>query len=193
MIDIDNFHLMSKAFKQYIFNEHPEDLLELIKPRMKEKRYLHSLSVADVAVSLARSHHLDLRKAYLAGILHDITKSLSIDEHRVYFLYYDRDKIDVPEPIMHSYSAKYYIKEKLNLYDGDILEAIYHHTDGASNTRLTKILYIADKREPLRGIHDQILDRAYHDLDRAYEELKEDVKEYLKRNERSRISSEDIR
>ena len=92
--------------------------------------------------------------------------------------------MECPEPILHSYSAKYFIKEKLNYYDDEVLEAIYHHTDGLSNGKLSKILYIADKREPLRGLDPHILNLAYTDLNKAFIELKEDVKEYLaNRNE----------
>ena len=69
-------------------------------------------------------------------------------------------------------------------FDDEVLEAIYHHTDGLSNGKLSKILYIADKREPLRGLDPHILNLAYTDLNKAFIELKEDVKEYLaNRNE----------
>ena len=114
----------------------------------------------------------------------DKNKSLSKEEHLDYLRYYDQDKMECPEPILHSYSAKYFIKEKLNYYDDEVLEAIYHHTDGLSNGKLSKILYIADKREPLRGLDPHILNLAYTDLNKAFIELKEDVKEYLaNRNE----------
>ncbi len=178
-IDIDNFHLLSKKRKAEIFKEHPEDLLELIEPLLDKKRFLHTKSVAEVAVKLAKIHHVDENKAYLAGILHDITKGLSDDEHIAILKAYDLIRLKNPKPIWHSYSAVYYIKEKLNLYDGDILNAIYHHTDGLSNSKLAMIIYIADKREPLRKIDDHILEHAYVDLYKAFRELKIDVMRYV--------------
>ncbi len=178
-IDVDNFHLLSKKAKNDIFVNHPDDLLELIEPLLSKGRFAHSKSVADVAVRLAEIHHVDKRKAYVAGILHDLTKSLSDEEHINYLKAYDLMKLHSPKPLWHSYSAVYFIKEKLNLYDGDILNAIYHHTDGLSKSKLAMIIYIADKREPLRKIEDNILDLAYRDLYKAFKELKIDVARYV--------------
>lgn len=179
-ITVENFHNLTKRTKNIIFNERVDIIENLVKSMISEKRFEHSLSVAKTARSLAKSSHYDPERAYLAGILHDVTKSLSLDEHLEYLRHYDLSKISEPEPVLHSYSAKYFITEKFNLYDGDILEAIYHHTDGLSSSKLSKIIYIADKREPLRNLDPYILNLAYTDLDRAFKELKEDVKEYLK-------------
>lgn len=183
-INIDNFHKLSKSVKTIIFSERTDILERIVSSMITKKRFEHSLSVARVSKELAIAHNYDGDKAYLAGILHDITKSLTKDQHLSYLKYYDPDKTGCPEPVLHSYSAKYFIKEKLNYYDDEVLEAIYHHTDGLSNGKLAKILYIADKREPLRGLDPYILNLAYQDLNRAFIELKEDVKEYLSnRNE----------
>ena len=55
-----------------------------------------------------------------------------------------------------------------------------------SHDKLSIILYIADKREPLRGIDDEIAEIAKKDLMKAYELLDHDVERYLKevKNER---------
>ena len=157
----------------------PELFKEGLKQLLKPKRYEHSLSVAKVAKSLALAHHVDPRKAYLAGLLHDITKYLSEEEAYNYLKYYDEDKLSDPKAIWHSYTAYYYLKEHLHLYDEEVLNAIYHHSDGLSHSKLAMIIYIADKREPLRQIDDNILNLAYSDLYKAFEVLKCDVKEYV--------------
>ena len=54
---------------------------ELLKKRLIENRYLHSLAVADEALRLADMYGADRNKAYLAGLLHDITKNASVEEH----------------------------------------------------------------------------------------------------------------
>ena len=56
-------------------------LKELLKSRLNEKRYEHSLAVADEARRLALKYGADQNKAYLAGLLHDITKNSSREEH----------------------------------------------------------------------------------------------------------------
>ena len=62
---------------------------------------------------------------------------------------------------------------KINLFKSTICE---------SRDKLSIILYIADKREPLRNINDGILDIAYIDLFKAYRLLRWDVKKYLEEN-----------
>ncbi len=181
-INLENFHTLSKSTKWIIFNERFDIIERIVKEQISPKRYAHSKSVAQVCVSLAKKWHFDEKLAYQAGILHDCTKSLSKEEHLAYLNYYGPSKVDNPEPILHSYSAVYFIKEKFNYYNKDVLNAIYHHTDGQSNATLAKILYIADKREPLRGLDPYLLNLAYEDLTLAFNLLKEDVKEYVKNN-----------
>lgn len=179
-ITLDNFHLLSKSAKHIIFDKHIDIIERLAASMTSQKRFAHSQSVANVCKDLAKRWHVNEDKAYLAGILHDITKSFTLEEHLNYLKYYDLSKVDEVEPILHSYSAKYFIKEKFNYYDNEVLNAIYHHTDGESNAKLAMILYIADKREPLRNLDPKLLNLAYEDLGLAFRLLKEDVKEYIK-------------
>ena len=48
----------------------------LIKERLSEHRFIHSMNVAKRARELALLNGVDPDKAYLAGILHDITKEM---------------------------------------------------------------------------------------------------------------------
>ena len=178
-ICFDDFMSYDSKLRKKIIND-PELLKIMIRKNLKKTRYDHSLSVAKLAKQLARIHHVDEDKAYIAGLLHDCTQYLSNEQHDEYFRYFDPEKIDVNEPIKHSYSAKYYLKEKLNFHDKDILNAIYNHTICNSKDRLSMIIYIADKREPLRNIDDGIVDLARKDLYRAFEALQKDVERYIK-------------
>ena len=47
------------------------EYLALIKDRMGERRYIHSVNVAKSAVQLAEKYGVDVDKAEIAGILHD--------------------------------------------------------------------------------------------------------------------------
>lgn len=179
-ITIDNFHNLSNKLKKIIFDERIDIIERLTKETINNtKRFDHSLSVANVMSNLAKKHHIDPYKAYLAGLLHDITKYLPLEDQYAYLKCYDQDKLDAPKGILHSYTAKYFIKEKFNFYDKDILNAIYHHADGECKSKMAMMLYIADKRDPLRNLDPKILNIAYDDLYLAFKMMKDDVKEYL--------------
>ena len=47
---------------------------EILKNRLTEKRYIHSLNVADAAKKLARLYGYDEEIAYTAGLIHDCCK-----------------------------------------------------------------------------------------------------------------------
>ena len=47
---------------------------KIIRPRLKDARFKHSKNVAKEAARLAKKYGADVRKAEIAGILHDITK-----------------------------------------------------------------------------------------------------------------------
>ncbi len=179
-LDMDNIY---KYYRHDLLIKDIELMKYLTSKKMSAKRFKHTIGVAHVASKLAMAYHYDENKAYLAGLLHDIVKEVREGFYDEYLKYYDPTKLEAPNPIKHSYVAKYYLREHLNLYDGDILDAIYHHTDGLSNSLLAKILYIADKREPNRNIDDGILDLAFIDIHRAFKELKLDVERYIKRHE----------
>ena len=48
---------------------------KILKERLDEKRYFHSLCVADEAKRLDEKIGINTEKAYLAGLLHDIMKN----------------------------------------------------------------------------------------------------------------------
>ncbi len=184
-IRFENFMSLDSKDRKLIINDF-NLLKELVKKNLKESRYNHSLSVANLCVKLAKVHLVDTNKAYIAGLLHDCTKNFDEEFHDNYLKYYDPDKLDMPSGIKHSYSAKYYLKEMLNYHDKDVLNAIYNHTICNSRDKLSIILYIADKREPLRNINDDILDIAYKDLYQAFTKLRWNVERYIleEKNER---------
>ena len=59
---------------------------EIIKERLTERRYNHSLCVADSAKSLAKKYGADENKAYTAGLLHDVFKDAKKEEQLEYLL-----------------------------------------------------------------------------------------------------------
>lgn len=158
-----------------------DELKNIVSSMLSEYRYKHSLNVADLAKELAIANDVDPEKAYVAGLLHDITKELN-DDWQNYCLYKnnDLDKIDIPEKIKHSYTSKYFIEDNLNIKDEEILDAVYNHTICNSDKILSKILYIADKREVGRKLDKAVIDLAKNDLESAYIQVTKEVEDFLK-------------
>ncbi len=169
---IDDFYKLTSKQRKYILNDF-EVLEDLVKTNLSEYRYIHTLGVAKLAKELACYHNIDPNKAYMAGLFHDLTKELSNEQQDEYLRYYDPDKLNYPEKVKHSFTCKYYLREKFHLHDGDVLNAIYNHTICNSNDKLSLILYVADKREENRHIDDEVVEIAKYDLKKAIKTLKE--------------------
>lgn len=169
---IDDFHLLKSKDRKFILNNY-EILADLVHTNLSDERFNHTLGVAKLAKELSYYHHVDSNKAYLAGLFHDLTKELSEEEQDLYLKYYDPLKLDSPKKVKHSYTCKYYLMDKFNLHDSDILNAVYNHTVCNSNDKLSLIVYVADKREENRHIDDEVVDVAKKDLKKAVWLLRE--------------------
>ena len=120
----------------------------IIKNRLSESRYIHSLNVADSAAELSEIYGCDKEKAYLAGILHDITKEEGLDAQ---YELIERNshkltKLERNNPaVIHQMSGEAYCRLELGITDEEILSAIRYHTTGKANmTTLQKVVYTAD-------------------------------------------------
>lgn len=121
---------------------------EILRERLNEHRYYHSLCVADEAKRLAVLYGGDTEKCYLAGLLHDITKNAEKSEHLHFFETFGIMLSDVEknaEKLWHAMSGSGYLKHVLGIDDEEILDAVRYHTTAKANMSLTaKILYLAD-------------------------------------------------
>ncbi len=147
---------------------------ELLKKRLTDKRYYHSLCVADEAYRLAQKYGCDTEKAYLCGLLHDITKNADEKEHYEIFNKYGVVLNIIEknsEKLWHAISGAYFVRYKLNIDDDEVFDAIRHHTTAKSNMPLlSKVLYLADFTsadrdyddiDVIRKLVDESLDKAY--------------------------------
>ena len=125
-INFEDFHTYPSKIRKKILND-PELIKLMVRGMLKEERYLHSLAVAETARELALHHHVDPDKAYMAGLLHDVTKYLSDEEQDEYLRYYDPVRLDEPPKVKHAYTAKYFLKEKCGFpeYYGANLDALH--------------------------------------------------------------------
>ena len=146
----------------------------LLEKRLAPKRYYHSLCVADEAKRLAEKYGADSEKAYLAGLLHDVTKNASEEEHLNIFDTFGIILNSIEknaEKLWHAMSGAAYVKYVLQIDDEEIYDAIRYHTTAKSNmSLLSLILYLADFTSADRDYEDVDVMRALVDksLDEAF-------------------------
>ena len=118
-----------------------------LKEHLSKKRYTHSVNVANSAVELAKRYGADADKAYIAGLLHDITKETGKAAQLEIIKYagvelHPFDKRG--DKFLHQASGSAMAKI-LGIEDEEILDAIRYHTTGKANmTMLEQIIYLAD-------------------------------------------------
>lgn len=125
-----------------------DEYKKLIKTKMSDYRFTHSVNVSKEAKKLAKLYGADERKAEVAGILHDITKEIPKEEQLQIItdsgIILDDVQKKAPK-LWHGISGSVYVREKLNIDDEDILNAIRYHTTGrAGMSLLEKIIFVAD-------------------------------------------------
>ncbi len=121
---------------------------------LKKKRFAHSLGVCGEAVRMARLFGADVKKAYIAGLLHDCAKCLTRDEERELCEKYDFEPDDMTKachPVLHAPLGAIVARYDYGVEDEEILDAIRYHTVARKDmTLLDKIVYVADVTEPNR-------------------------------------------
>ena len=147
--------------------------VQLIKGRMGERRFIHSVNVSDAAVALAERYGADKEKARLAGILHDSCKEIPKDE-MLQIISDGGIILDATEKasskLWHAIAGSVYVKQTLNIDDDDIINAIRYHTTGrADMSLLEKIIFTADFISDERDYNDvEIMrEKAFNDLEDA--------------------------
>ncbi|NRT32864.1 bis(5'-nucleosyl)-tetraphosphatase (symmetrical) YqeK [Clostridium beijerinckii] len=166
-----------------------EEMNLYLKSNLLEKRYMHTLGVADTAKMLAKLNGVSEKKAEIAGLAHDVAKNLSIDKMREMIKENNVIISEIEEKNMnlwHSIVAPIEAKDKLGIDDDEILDAIRWHTTGKEDmSTLTKIIYIADMIEPGRNFDgvDEIRRATFENLDKGvYFGLTSSIKVLLARN-----------
>ncbi|MEG1779386.1 MAG: bis(5'-nucleosyl)-tetraphosphatase (symmetrical) YqeK [Oscillospiraceae bacterium] len=122
--------------------------IKLAESKLSEKRLQHSLNVADTAVELAKLNNVDINKAYLAGILHDLYKEVDLKEQLQWIqksgIILDSILLKQPQ-VWHGISASIYMKDVLNIKDEQILNAVRYHTTAREGmSTLEEIIYVSD-------------------------------------------------
>ena len=160
------------------------------RERLSDKRYAHSLRVAETTEHLAKLHGLDPKRSRLAGILHDAAREVGKEE---LLRVAEEDGLSVGDfererpTLLHGPVAAKLAREDLGVEDGEILDAVRAHTIGEPGMGpLALALFVADKIEPGReqpGVED-LREIAPLSLHRAARAALEDSISYNERRDR---------
>lgn len=158
-----------------------------IRDNLSQDRFKHSVGVANTAVEMAKTFNVNPNKAYLAGILHDCAKNL--DDIELFTICAENDvnvtQIEQKKPfLLHAKAGVIVAKEKYNITDQEVLDAIRWHTTGRANMNdLEKIIFTADYIEPNReGLPrlEELRMLSKTDLDKLVKEILENMMDHLK-------------
>lgn len=154
---------------------------------LDEKRYEHTLGVAYTACALSMKYNEDLKKAELAGLLHDCAKCLDNDK-RISIC--EKHHISITEVerrnpfLLHAKVGSFIAMETYKVKDSDVINAILNHNTGRPGmSMLEKIIYVADYIEPNRKQApnlSEIRKLAFENLDEALLIILKDTLNYLK-------------
>ncbi|MDD3808695.1 MAG: nicotinate-nucleotide adenylyltransferase [Erysipelotrichaceae bacterium] len=185
--DVRSGHLeyLQKRVLKYISREGIY-LNTMIKPMMSLRRYQHTLSVAKLAVELAKANDIEQKQAYIASILHDITKEMDLKKELKIMQKHYSDKMALPHEVWHQYTGAYMAKKQFLVEDNKVIQAIEGHTTATTKmSKLDKLVYVADKLDPLReyDTSPQIA-LAKTDIDAAFVECLKDFYSFSKKKNR---------
>ena len=170
--------LDDEVYSLIVRNGYYEALPELSWLREKSYEHLsperigHVAGCESEAVMLAKQWGEDQEAAATAGILHDITKKLNLDEQLILCKKYGIicDKAELANPkLLHAKTGAALSRDLFGISD-EIYDAICRHTTGKPDmTALEKIIYLADYIEPTRDFPglEALRALAYEDLDAA--------------------------
>ena len=139
---------------------------------VKQKRVPHIRGTEEEAVRLAKRWGADETMARRAGILHDCTKYLELDDQLALCRQYGVELDELEQravKLLHSKTGACIARAVFGEPD-EVYSAIFWHTTAKENmTTLEKILYLADYIEPNRDFDgvERLRALAYEDIDRA--------------------------
>ena len=153
--DLSKLNLPRKVLNYII--DHELYFVPRVKAMYTEKRYNHVLSVARLACEIADANGLltdehNYGRYFVAGYLHDIAKSMSREEQLEMINYNYPDNKEMPIFSYHQFVGAIIAEQQFGINDQEILDAIrFHATGRADMSPMERIVYAADKLDPLRG------------------------------------------
>ena len=155
---------LPSAVERYIaevgLNGEFEKIHKAVKAKLSEKRYKHTLGVIETSLILAARHGVNMKKAYLAALLHDYAKEHSDKEKRKMCKQFGIQLDSVQEEnigLIHGQLSAKLANTEFGITDDEVLKAISFHTTGCIGMdSLGQLIKIADNIEPNRPDHPDL-------------------------------------
>jgi predicted HD superfamily hydrolase involved in NAD metabolism len=158
----------------------PVDVRRRLQREMEADTLAHAERTAALARELAITHGVDPDRAELVGLLHDIADHYSdrelLELAERYGLELSLTEARVPK-LLHARIGAEILRRGRDwlIRDEELLDAVAEHvTGGVRMSPLSKVLFVADKLEPMR-------DRYYGGLDSIREAAKTNLDEAMLR------------
>lgn len=172
---------LSDGIVEYML-EHELYIHDFVASRVNENRYKHSVSVAQLSRQMAISNGYDGHKAYLAGLFHDVAKSMSKEAMEPWMDIICPENKKYAVPVWHGFVGSEIVKRIFSIHDSQIQQAIYHHVLGTSTDPYAMIVFCADKTEPLRKYDASALrEKCMENLEEGFHWIKEENEKYLRK------------
>ncbi len=130
------------------------DIRKYVELNLSRQRLEHSFSTSLICVELCSRFGVDEGKGRITGIAHDISRETPVDDKLISMIddnYAISEDEKLNPVLLHGRIGAGILKDKFNLRDKDILQAVRWHTTGHPDMgRLGQILFIADYIEPGR-------------------------------------------
>lgn len=164
-----------------------EEVLNLTARVLSEKRFKHTVRVADCAEEMAKHHGLDPLKARCAGLAHDLAKEIPLKDQlslarRWDLLHYPEDEQN--PAVLHGPLAAYWLEHYYKVDDVEVLAAVANHTLGRPGmSPLEMLIYSADLTERGRDFPevDILRHSLYDDLEKGTLDCVERTLIYLRK------------
>lgn len=167
------------------------EYIEILKEKLTEHRFIHSLNVAESSKELARIYGYDEEIAYTAGLIHDVCKDTPAGLQLSYMLENGAELTEIEistAKLYHAMCGSVYIQKEFGIENQDMINAVRYHTTGRKNmSLLEKILFIADFISAERDYNgvEIMREKAVKSLDEAIiEGLGFTIKDLIDRGER---------
>jgi len=145
---------------------------KIVKKELPPNRWEHTLRVVAMALSLGKKYALPLDKLQIAALFHDYCKYFE-KEKLIYYII----KFAIPssyllydQELWHGPVAANFVKDKFQIDDLNIFNAIYFHTTGRPKmTLFEQVIYLADTLEPKRDFEgvEELRELAFSAIDKA--------------------------
>ena len=162
-----------------------KNIIKKLKSLLGPSRFKHSLRVREKVLHLSKFHRIDLKKASIAGLLHDVSRYM---DRKGLLRFAEKIKLPIDpisriEPkLLHAPLSAYIARKIFGIKDRQILKAISSHTLGHKNmSMLEKIIYVSDHIEEGRS-HAGVVDArqlAESDIDQAIVAISSSMIKYL--------------